>query len=143
MSLACRWPKQKFWKTILGFWRHIKYRIFKAGLLWSFKSGSSFLVYPIVTKLRRAFRSKVVFKVSVHQIERVLGKFDTSKGSGPDGLANFFIKIGLPVIAESLCDILNLSLATGAFPDSVLPLSSRAVNRITVKITGLFLFCHF
>ena len=63
--------------------------------------------------------SKFKFKpVSVHQIERVLGKFDTSKGSGPDGLANFFIKIGLPVIAESLCDILNLSLATGVFPDS-------------------------
>ena len=46
--------------------------------------------------------------VSVPQIERVLGKFNTSKGSGPDGLANFFIKIGLPVIGESLCDILNL-----------------------------------
>ena len=39
-------------------------------------------------------------------------------GSGPDGLANFFIKVGLPVIAESLCDIFNLSLATGVFPDS-------------------------
>ena len=51
--------------------------------------------------------------ITVPQIEKVLGKFDTSKGSGPDGLANFFIKIGLPVIAESLCDIFNLSLATG------------------------------
>ena len=56
--------------------------------------------------------------ITVPQIEKVLGKFDTSKGSGPDGLANFFIKIGLPVIAESLCDIFNLSLATGVFPDS-------------------------
>ena len=56
--------------------------------------------------------------VSIPQIERVFGKFDTSKGSGPDGLANFFLKIGLPVIAESLCDIFNLSLATGVFPDS-------------------------
>ena len=56
--------------------------------------------------------------ITVPQIEKVLGKFDTSKGSGPDGLANFFIKIGLPVIAESLCDIFNLSLGTGVFPDS-------------------------
>ena len=56
--------------------------------------------------------------ITVPQIEKVLGQFDTSKGSGPDGLANFFIKIGLPVIAESLCDIFNLSLATGVFPDS-------------------------
>ena len=56
--------------------------------------------------------------INVPQLERVLGKFDTSKGSGPDGLANFFIKIELPVIAESLCNIFNLSLATGVFPDS-------------------------
>ena len=27
--------------------------------------------------------------ITVPQIEKVLGKFDTSKGSGPDGLANF------------------------------------------------------
>ena len=56
--------------------------------------------------------------INIPQLERVLGKVDTSKGSGPDGLANFFIKIGLPVIAESLCNIFNLSLATGVFPDS-------------------------
>ena len=56
--------------------------------------------------------------ITVPRIEKVIGKFDTSKGSGPDGLASFFIKIGLPVIAESLCDIFNLSLATGVFPDS-------------------------
>ena len=56
--------------------------------------------------------------INAPQLERVLGKFDTSKGSGPDGLANFFMKIGLPVIAESLCNIFNLSLATGVFPDS-------------------------
>ena len=56
--------------------------------------------------------------INVTQLERVFGKFDTSKGSVPDGLANFFIKAGLPVIAESLCNIFNLSLATGVFPDS-------------------------
>ena len=38
-------------------------------------------------------------------------------GSGPDGIANFFLKAGLPILAESLCDIFNLSLATGVFPD--------------------------
>ena len=39
--------------------------------------------------------------ISVPQIESVLGKFDTSKESGPDGLASVSLKIGLPVIAES------------------------------------------
>ncbi len=56
--------------------------------------------------------------INVHEIERVLGNFDTSNGFGPDGLANVFLKIGFPVIAESLCAIFNLSLATGTFPDS-------------------------
>ena len=46
------------------------------------------------------------------------GKFKTSKGSGADGIANYFLKIGLSVIAESLCDTFNLSIATGVFPDS-------------------------
>ena len=46
------------------------------------------------------------------------GTFKKSKGSGTDGIANHFLKIGLPVIAEPLCDIFNLSSATGVFPDS-------------------------
>ena len=50
-------------------------------------------------------------------LERILGEFKTSKGSGADGIANHFLKIGLPVIAESLCDMFNLSIATGVFPD--------------------------
>ena len=56
--------------------------------------------------------------INVSQLERVFGKFKTSKGSGADGIANQFLKIGLPVIAESLGDIFNLSIATGVFPDS-------------------------
>ena len=35
-----------------------------------------------------------------------------------DGIASYFLKIALPVISESLCDIFNLSIATGCFPDS-------------------------
>ena len=37
---------------------------------------------------------------------------------GADGIANHFLKIGMPVISESLCDMFNLSIATGVFPDS-------------------------
>ena len=33
-------------------------------------------------------------------------------------IASCFLKIALPVISESLCDIFNLSIATGCFPDS-------------------------
>ena len=52
------------------------------------------------------------------QLERVFGNFKTSKGSCPDGIANYFLKIGLPVIAVSLCDMFNLTIATGVFPNS-------------------------
>ena len=55
--------------------------------------------------------------IDTRQVEKVFGKFKSSMGSGPDGIANFFLKAGLPISAESLCDIFNLSLATGVFPD--------------------------
>ena len=56
--------------------------------------------------------------INISQLERVFSKFKTCKGSGADGIANYFLKIGLPVIAESLCDIFNLSITTGLFSDS-------------------------
>ena len=54
--------------------------------------------------------------VDTRQVGKVFGKFKSSMGSGPDGIANFFLKAVLPIFAESLCDIFNLSLATGVFP---------------------------
>ena len=56
--------------------------------------------------------------IDTRQLEKVFSKFKTSKGCGTDGIASCFIKIALPVVSESLCDIFNLSIATGCFPDS-------------------------
>ena len=56
--------------------------------------------------------------IGIRQVEKVLSKFKSSMGFGILGIANFLLKAGLPIIAESLCDILNLSLATRSFPDS-------------------------
>ena len=55
-----------------------------------------------------------------HDIDtrKVFGKLKTSKGCGNYGIASCFLKIALPVISESLCEIFNLSIATGCFPDS-------------------------
>ena len=39
-------------------------------------------------------------------------------GNGIDDIASYFLKIALPVISGSLCDIFNLSVATRFFPDS-------------------------
>ena len=55
--------------------------------------------------------------IDLFQIEKVFRKIKTSKGSGTDGIASCFLKIALPVISQSLCDIFNLSITTGCFPD--------------------------
>ena len=55
--------------------------------------------------------------VKIAQVEKVFGKFKNSLGFGTDGIANHFLKIALPVIGESLCNIFNLSIATGVFHD--------------------------
>ena len=56
--------------------------------------------------------------INMCQLEKIFNTFKKSKGSGADGIANYFLKIGLPAVIESLCDIFNLSIATGIFPDS-------------------------
>ena len=68
-----------------------------------------------VNPQKTRFKFHVIDKL---QLGKVFGKFKTSKGSGTDGIASCFLKLALPVISESLCDIFNLSIATGCFPDS-------------------------
>ena len=41
----------------------------------------------------------------------------TSHGSGHDGIASFYLKIALPVVGRSLCDLFNKSLFAGKFPE--------------------------
>ena len=41
----------------------------------------------------------------------------TSHGSGHDGIASFYLKIALPVVGGSQCDLFNKSLFTGKFPE--------------------------
>ena len=55
--------------------------------------------------------------VNIAQVEKVFGKFKSSLGFGTDGIANHFLKIAFPVIGELLCNIFNLSIATGVFPN--------------------------
>ena len=43
--------------------------------------------------------------VDKRQVEKVFGKLNSSMGSGHDGIANFFLKAGLLILAESHCNI--------------------------------------
>ena len=50
--------------------------------------------------------------------EKALNKIKTSYGSGVDDIVSYFLKVAFPAISDSLCDIFNLSLSSGVFPDS-------------------------
>ena len=55
--------------------------------------------------------------IMMDKLTASLNKMKTSHGSGNDGIASYFLKIALPIIKGSLCDLFNLSLFSGKFPD--------------------------
>ena len=55
--------------------------------------------------------------IMTDKLSSTLNKMKTSHGSGHDGIASFYLKIALPVVGGSLCDLLNKSLLAGKFPE--------------------------
>ena len=51
------------------------------------------------------------------KLSSTLNKMKTSHGSGHDGIASFCLKIALPVVGGSLCDLFNESLFAEKFPE--------------------------
>ena len=47
-----------------------------------------------------------------------MNTFRTTNGSGLDGISSFFLKLAMPVVANSLCILFNKSIEHGVFPDS-------------------------
>ena len=52
------------------------------------------------------------------ELVKAMNKFKTSHGSGLDGISSFFLKAGMPILAQPLSQLFNLSLSLGLFPDS-------------------------
>ena len=44
-----------------------------------------------------------------------MNKMKTSHGPGHDGIVSFYLKIALPVVGGSLCDLFNKTLFAGKF----------------------------
>ena len=60
------------------------------------------------------------FSFSAIMTDKLSSTLNTKKishGSGHDGVANFYLKIALPVVGRSLCDLFNKSLFAGKFPE--------------------------
>ena len=60
--------------------------------------------------------------ITVLEVIEHLNKLDSSKSTGLDGLGPRILKLLTPVIAKSLCHIINLSIMSGNFP-SILKLA--------------------
>ena len=52
------------------------------------------------------------------ELGKIMNKFKTSHSFGIDGVSSFFLKIGMPVLAPSLCSIFNTSISQGRFPEN-------------------------
>ena len=51
------------------------------------------------------------------KLSPTLSKMKTSHGSAHDGIASFYLKISLPVVGGSMCDLFNKLFLTGKFPN--------------------------
>ena len=55
--------------------------------------------------------------IMTDKLSSTLNKMKTSHCSGHDGIASFYLKIAMPVVGGSLCDLFNKSLFAGKFPE--------------------------
>ena len=70
--------------------------------------------------LKGNFSSSIFFNPVVSSdIVEIVSKFDSNKSPGYDGIHPKVLKRSISVIAEPLCNIINLALAKGIFPDSL------------------------
>ena len=53
--------------------------------------------------------------INPDDLVHVMAKFKKANGFGVDGISSFFLKIGMPILAPVLWDILNWSLAYKSF----------------------------
>ena len=80
------------------------------------------------------------------QLERVFGKFKTSKGSGAEGIANYFLKI-YPLLLNHFVTFLTFqsqlvySQIAGKLQEW--PLFLKVVNQMIVLITDRSQCCRF
>ena len=62
--------------------------------------------------------AKFVFKsINAEQAREAIGKLKASKSFGDDGISNYFLKLAMPFIEDSLVYLFNTSLKTSQFPD--------------------------
>ena len=69
--------------------------------------------YPFETRTLSFCSSAIM----TDKLSSTLSRMKTSHGSGHDSIASSYLKIALPIVGGSFCDIFNKSLFTGKFPN--------------------------
>ena len=70
--------------------------------------------------LKGNFSSSIFFNpVVCSDVVEIVSKLDSNKSPGYDGIHSKVLKRSISAIAEPLCNIINLALAKGIFPDSL------------------------
>ena len=60
--------------------------------------------------------AKFISTIMAEKLSSTLSKMKKAYGPGHGGITSFYLKIALPVVGRSLCDLFNKSLSTGNFP---------------------------
>ena len=55
--------------------------------------------------------------IESEEVIKAMGILETSQGQGLNEISSFFLKAEMPILAEPLAELFNLSLSTGLFPD--------------------------
>ena len=83
---------------------------------------SNTFIKESLPSVRAAFR---FLDLAQQQLIKTLSKFKISRGFGVDNISSFFLKKGMPILANSLSQIVELSINIGQFLDS------RKVERVS------------
>ena len=98
-------------------------------------------------------KSKFSFSpVNAEDLNKAMSKFKSSQGFGMDNISSFFLKKSMPILANGLCQIFNMSLSTGFYNSLVYNsltagkligwlLSTRMAHRVKTPIADQFRYC--
>ena len=88
----------------------------------------------------------IINAITELEVFQMLIKLNVNKSAGVDTIGPHILKLSANIISKPIAHMINLSIATGKFPEKlkvakVTPIYKKAIN-LTLVITDLFLYCQ-
>ena len=64
-------------------------------------------------------QSMYMYRTSANEISNHIKLLDNKKSAGHDGITAKFLKLSLPIVINPLAEVLNASILTGIYPDTL------------------------